>query len=68
MITKEQVLQILLKNSRNGGDYVPDYQFENIAKEISNFGKVDEDKEAEQWEDQREAMFNAWERNQKNDD
>lgn len=59
MITKEEVLQILYKHSRNSGDYVPDYNFDKVAEEISNFGMEDE---ADQWEAQRGAMFDAWKR------
>lgn len=60
---KDEILQLILKHSRNNGDYVPDYQFENLADSIIDyFNPSDENDEADQWEDQREAMYDAWKR------
>lgn len=39
MITKEQIIEIIQKHSRNMGDYLPDYKFEDVADEISRVSK-----------------------------
>ena len=36
---EEEIKKLILNRSRNGGDYVPDYRFDRLAKHIDDFIK-----------------------------
>lgn len=38
---REQLKTIILQNSSNAGDYVPDYKYDDLIKDIENFIHID---------------------------
>lgn len=54
----EEIIQILLKYSRNSGDYVPDYNFESLAKDIQKYAeaKADQEETVDMWRSVEDAL------------